>query len=159
VAALLPEANAAAAKLGVEPKLLLAQAALETGWGRAVPQRGEQESANNLFGIKAGSQWPGARVEQWTLEHVAGVDSRQLEPFRAYGSTAESFADYVDLIATARRYAGALAKARDPEAYAHAVTAAGYATDPKYAQKWLAIYHGDRLESALQGVDLPVTGD
>ena len=97
VTALLPEAQAAAAELGIEPRLLLAQAALETGWGRAVPQRGD-ESANNLFGIKAGASWDGAAALQWTLEHEDGVTAPQRERFRAYGSTAESFADYVDLI-------------------------------------------------------------
>jgi flagellar protein FlgJ len=155
VTALLPEANAAAEVLGIEPRLLLAQAALETGWGRAVPQRGD-EPANNLFGIKAGASWDGASVEQWTLEHEGGVTAPQRERFRAYGSTAESFTDYVDLIATARRYAGALEKAGNPEDYARALTKAGYATDPQYADKWLAIYHGDRLEHALRGIDLPL---
>ena len=155
VSALLPEANAAAAALGIEPRLLLAQAALETGWGRAVPQRGD-EPGNNLFGIKAGASWSGPAALHWTEEHVGGVTALQRERFRAYGSTAESFTDYVDLIATARRYAGALEQAGDSEAYARAVTKAGYATDPQYADKWLAIYHGDRLENALRGVDLPL---
>jgi peptidoglycan hydrolase FlgJ len=154
VTALLPEAEAAAAALGIEPRLLLAQAALETGWGRAAPQ-GDGEPAHNLFGIKAGASWSGAAVEHWTLEHEGGVTAPQRERFRAYGNTAESFADYVDLISTARRYADALAQSANPEDYARAVTKAGYATDPQYADKWLAIYHGDRLEQALRGVDLP----
>lgn len=153
VTALLPEATAAAAALGIEPRLLLAQAALETGWGRAVMQRGG-ESAHNLFGIKAGAPWSGSTVDHWTLEHADGVAGPQRERFRAYESTAESFADYVDLIGTARRYSAAL-EAGNPEAYARAVTEAGYATDPAYADKWLAIYHGDRLEHALRGLDLP----
>jgi flagellar protein FlgJ len=155
VTALLPQAKAAAAALGIEPRLLLAQAALETGWGRAVPQR-DGESANNLFGIKAGGSWGGATVEHWTLEHAGGVTAPQLERFKAYGSAAESFTDYVDLIASARRYAGALEQAGDAEGYARAVTKAGYATDPQYADKWLAIYNGDRLENALRGIDLPL---
>lgn len=154
VTALLPEAEAAAAKLGIEPRLLLAQAALETGWGRAVPQRGS-ESAHNLFGIKAGKSWSGPSVEQWTLEHSAGVTAPQREDFRAYGSTAESFADYVGLISSSRRYAGALAHGGSSEAYARAVTKAGYATDPQYADKWLSIYNGDRLANAMRGIDLP----
>ena len=154
VSALLPEAKEAAAALGVEPRLLLAQAALETGWGRAAAQNGA-EPGNNLFGIKAGAAWRGAAAEHWTLEHENGVTAPRRESFRAYGSTAESFADYVDLISTARRYADALSSAGDAEAYAHAVTNAGYATDPSYADKWLAIYHGDRLTQALRGVDLP----
>lgn len=154
VTALLPEAKAAAAALGVEPRLLLAQAALETGWGRAAPQR-DGEPAHNLFGIKAGASWSGAAVEHWTLEHEDSVTAPQRERFRAYGDTAESFADYVDLISTARRYTDALSQAGDPEGYARAMTKAGYATDPNYADKWLAIYHGDRLEQALRGIDLP----
>jgi flagellar protein FlgJ len=155
IAALKPEAESAAAALGVEPKLLLAQAALETGWGRAVPQRLGGGSAHNLFGIKAGGSWTGDSTSSWTLEHVDGVTSRELERFRAYDGAAGSFADYVSLIATARRYAGALENAGNPEAYARAVTAAGYATDPSYANKWLAVYHGERLKQALRGMDLP----
>jgi flagellar protein FlgJ len=155
IAALKPEAESAAAALGVEPKLLLAQAALETGWGRAVPQRLGGGSAHNLFGIKAGGSWTGDSTSSWTLEHVDGVTSRELERFRAYDGAAGSFADYVSLIATARRYAGALENAGNPEAYARAVTAAGYATDPSYADKWLAVYHGERLKQALRGMDLP----
>jgi flagellar protein FlgJ len=153
VTALLPQAKAAAEALGVEPRLLLAQAALETGWGRALPQR-EGESSHNLFGIKAGGTWSGAAMQHWTLEHENGVSAPQRESFRAYASTAESFGDYVQLISTARRYAGALEHG-DVEAYARGVTDAGYATDPGYADKWLAIYHGDRLTQALRGIDLP----
>jgi len=154
VSELLPEAEAAAASLGVEPRLLLAQAALETGWGRALPRDGG-ESSHNLFGIKAGASWSGATVEQWTLEHADGVTAPQRAEFRAYDGTDESFADYVNLIGTSQRYGEALSVAHDPEAYARAVTKAGYATDPAYADKWLAIYHGDRLDHALRGLDLP----
>jgi flagellar protein FlgJ len=154
VAQLLPHATAAAAALGVEPRLLLAQAALETGWGGAVPQHADGASAHNLFGIKAGSAWSGARIAQWTLEHEDGVAARRNQEFRAYPSSAASFADYVDLIGNTPRYAAALASADNPEAYAHAVQAAGYATDPGYADKWLAIYHGQRLDGALRRAEL-----
>jgi flagellar protein FlgJ len=157
VSSLLPEAEAAAASLGVEPRLLLAQAALETGWGRALPRDGGGFS-NNLFGIKAGASWSGPKVEQWTLEHADGVTAPQRAEFRAYGGTDESFADYVNLIGTSRRYGEALDVAHDPEAYARAVTKAGYATDPAYADKWLQIYHGQRLDHALRGLDLPTPG-
>ena len=154
VATLLPHANAAAAALGIEPRLLLAQAALETGWGGAVPQHADGASAHNLFGIKAGSTWRGARTAQWTLEHEGGAAVRQRAEFRAYPSSAASFADYVDLIGNHPRYASALASADSPEAYARAVQAAGYATDPGYADKWLAIYHGQRLEGALRRAEV-----
>jgi flagellar protein FlgJ len=154
VAQLLPHATAAAAALGIEPRLLLAQAALETGWGGAVPQHADGASANNLFGIKAGSAWSGARTAQWTLEHEDGIAVRRNDEFRAYPSSAASFGDYVDLIGNTPRYAAALASADNPEAYAHAVQAAGYATDPGYADKWLAIYHGQRLDGALRRAEL-----
>jgi flagellar protein FlgJ len=158
VAQLLPEANAAAAALGVEPRLLLAQAALETGWGGAVPRHTDGASAHNLFGIKAGASWRGQRIAQWTLEHDNGVTERRRAAFRAYPTTAASFADYVDLISTTPRYANALASAGDPEAYARAISAAGYATDHAYADKWLAIYRGGRLDGALRSAGLAADG-
>ena len=154
VSALLPQAKAAAEALGVEPRLLLAQAALETGWGSALPQK-DGASSHNLFGIKAGAAWSGAAVEHLTLEHENGVTAPRRESFRAYASAAESFGDYVQLISTAQRYAGALEHGGSAEAYARGLTEAGYATDPAYADKWLAIYHGDRLAQALRGIDLP----
>jgi peptidoglycan hydrolase FlgJ len=150
VAKLLPEAKAAAAALGVEPRVLLAQAALETGWGSTTPQHADGAPANNLFGIKAGSAWSGARTTQWTLEHQNGVTERKRADFRAYPTTSASFTDYVNLISNTPRYADALANAGNPVSYAHAVSAAGYATDPAYADKWLSIYHGDRLDAALR---------
>lgn len=153
VARFLPEAQAAAAQLGIEPRLLLAQAALETGWGSALESPGTP--ANNLFGIKADAGWRGARAAHWTMEQGSAGLERRREEFRAYGSSAASFADYVDLIGGSPRYAPAVARAGDPEAYARAVTEAGYATDPQYADKWLSIYNGDRLAAALRNVAPP----
>jgi flagellar protein FlgJ len=146
----LGEATTAAKALGVEPRLLLAQAALETGWGGTTPLHADGRPANNLFGIKAGTGWRGARVAQWTIEQADGVATRKREEFRAYPHTADSFTDYVNLISGSSRYNAALEQAHDPEAYAHAVAAAGYATDPDYAEKWLSIYRGDRLGGALR---------
>jgi flagellar protein FlgJ len=152
VARLLPDARRAAERLGVEPRVLLAQAALETGWGAAIPREAEGGSANNLFGIKAGGAWDGPQTARWTIEFRDGIAERKRESFRAYENPAASFADYVDLIANTPRYAAARANAADPEAYARAVAAAGYATDPAYADKWLAVYRGDRLDGALRGL-------
>lgn len=150
VARFLPEAEAAAAKLGIEPRLLLAQAALETGWGKSLERA--ETPANNLFGIKATPSWDGARTDHWTMEQgVAGLERRR-EEFRAYESSEASFGDYVNLIGSSPRYASAAASADDPEAYARAVSDAGYATDPQYADKWLSIYNGARLANALKGV-------
>ena len=159
VARFLDDATDAARKLGIEPRLLLAQAALETGWGSAAPQHPDGQPTNNLFGIKAGASWAGARSAQWTLEHSAGGAERKREEFRAYPTSTASFADYVDLISGSPRYAGALEQGADPEAYVRAVTAAGYATDPSYGDKWLSIYRGERLNRAVQdlkpGLDEP----
>jgi flagellar protein FlgJ len=148
----LPDATAAARALGIDPRLLLAQAALETGWGSATPQHPDGRSANNLFGMKAGDGWQGGRVAHWTMEHLGGVTARKREVFRAYDHAADSFADYVDLIGGSPRYAQALARSSDPEAYARAIGEAGYATDPDYAEKWLSIYHGERLGEVLRGL-------
>jgi flagellar protein FlgJ len=151
VARFLPHARKAAEALGIEPRLLLAQAALETGWGKSIDA--DSARSNNLFGIKAGAGWQGPSVSRWTLEHADGVALRRQERFRAYPDTGASFADYVELIGSSPRYAAALEHSTDSQAYAHAVAAAGYATDPAYASKWLAIYHGHRLTGALQAVD------
>ena len=141
VARFLPDATAAARKLGVEPRLLLAQAALETGWGEASPRHPDGRPTNNLFGIKAGASWQGAQAAHWTVENVDGVAERKRATFRAYPSSTASFADYVDLISNTPRYSAALEQAHDATGYVRAVTAAGYATDPSYADKWLSIYH------------------
>jgi flagellar protein FlgJ len=152
VARYLPEATTAARRLGVEPKLLLAQAALETGWGAALPRPANGEPTHNLFGITAGSAWEGRSAAHWTIENVGGVAERRREAFRAYGTSADSFADYVELVSSSPRYATALEQAHDAEGYARALGDAGYATDPDYAEKWLAIYRGERLESAIDGL-------
>jgi flagellar protein FlgJ len=149
----LPDATSAARTLGLDPRLLLAQAALETGWGAATPQHPDGRSANNLFGMKAGDGWQGGRVAHWTMEHLGGVTARKREVFRAYDHAADSFADYVDMIGGSPRYAKALAHSSDPEAYARAISEAGYATDPAYADKLLSIYRGERLGDALRGLN------
>jgi flagellar protein FlgJ len=154
VTAMLPEAKAAADALGIEPRLLLAQAALETGWGRSMPHE-DGASSHNLFGIKAGAGWDGPAASHLTLEHENGVTAPRYQSFRTYASAAESFGDYVHLISSAQRYAGALEHGGSAEAYARGLTEAGYATDPAYADKWLAIYNGDRLAQALRGIDVP----
>lgn len=145
-----PYARAAGERLGVEPKLLVAQAALETGWGEAVMRRPDGRPSFNFFGIKADSTWEGDRVVKKTLEFRDGVAEQAHEPFRAYGSAAEGFADYAQLIGSSPRYGEARAVSQDPKAYARALQDAGYATDPDYAKKLLAIFSGDTLRSGLE---------
>jgi flagellar protein FlgJ len=143
------EAKSAAAALGVDPKLLLAQAALETGWGKSLPRGADGLSSNNLFGIKASGSWNGPRVSRWTLEYSGGVAERRHESFRAYESSADSFADYVDLVRGSYRYEAATSAATNSEAFARELVEGGYATDPDYLDKWMAIYRGDSLNDAM----------
>ncbi|HEB78236.1 MAG TPA: flagellar assembly peptidoglycan hydrolase FlgJ [Methylothermaceae bacterium] len=143
---LLPEARRVAAKIGVDPKLLLAQAALETGWGRKIIHHADGRSSYNLFNIKAGRSWQGDRVQVNTLEYLDGIAVRKQAQFRAYQNYRQSFEDYLSLLQSPR-YAEALRRAADPEGYLRALQRAGYATDPDYADKILAIYWRQDLAS------------
>ena len=135
ISELLPHANEAARELGVDPRALIAQAALETGWGRSQPGG----DSHNLFGIKAGANWNGASVRANTQEFGAGVASRIDASFRAYGSPRESVEDYVRLIRDNPRYASAMNTGSDVQAFASALQRGGYATDPDYARKLAAV--------------------
>ncbi len=142
---LYPHAQQAAEKLGVRPEVLLAQAALETGWGRHVMPSANGNSSHNLFGIKAGQDWQGQRVAVSSLEYEGGVARKQISAFRAYDSYAESFADYADFIQSRARYQTALQQAGNDRAYVKGLQQAGYATDPRYAEKIMSILQ--RLDS------------
>jgi flagellar protein FlgJ len=130
-----PYAEAAARAARVPVDVLLAQAGLETGWGRHQPKTAQGEATHNLFGIKAGKDWTGASVVAKTNEYVAGAVVRTVDRFRSYHSYADAFADFARLIGGKARYADAVANAHDPDAYAKALQRGGYATDPHYADK------------------------
>jgi flagellar protein FlgJ len=136
---MLPHAEAAAKELGVDPHSLLAQAALETGWGKSVPCNSGGECSYNLFGIKAGSSWSGETVAVPTLEFEDGVAVRKVDRFRAYASPADSFRDYARLIGNSPRYENALNTGSNVADFATALQQGGYATDPAYAQKISAV--------------------
>lgn len=131
-----PHAEAAAKALGLPAHLLIAQAGLETGWGRSQPRNADGSASHNLFGVKAGSRWQGASVAAATTEVVAGVAVRAVERFRSYASPAEAFRDVAKVLG-GDRYAAARAsgQARDEAGYAQGLQRAGYATDPQYADK------------------------
>lgn len=131
-------ARAASRASGVPAELILAQAALETGWGRYSIPTDNGGDSHNLFGIKAGSQWRGATTDVTTSEYVGGQERKLVERFRVYGSYTESFTDYARLIGNNPRYAGVVA-APDAVQAAHALQRAGYATDPAYADKLVAV--------------------
>lgn len=146
-----PHARRTAEQLGVSARALVAQAALETGWGRRLVGG---DGSHNLFGIKAGGGWDGARVESATHEYIDGARRDQRDSFRAYGSVQDSFADYARLM-QGERYAGALAAGTDADRFARALQQAGYATDPAYAAKISAIVDGPTLNRALAALDAP----
>lgn len=132
---MLPHARAAEQATGIPARFILAQSALESSWGRADVKGADGKASNNLFGIKAGRDWTGPVVEAATTEYVNGEARRVTQRFRAYGSPAESFADYARLLSNSPRYRGVLAQGRDAAGFASALQQAGYATDPHYAEK------------------------
>jgi peptidoglycan hydrolase FlgJ len=127
-------AAAASQTTGIPAQFLVAHAALESGWGKSEPRFADGRPSHNLFGIKAGSNWQGATVETTTTEYVNGVPEKRVERFRAYGSYAEAFKDYAQLLAQSPRYAGVVGS-RDAASFAQGLQRAGYATDPAYASK------------------------
>jgi flagellar protein FlgJ len=141
-ATLAPFVQRAAQELGVSPNVLLAQAALESGWGRSMP-------GNNIFGVKAGSDWTGGTVQAYTHEISATGDTGETADFRAYPNVSAAVADYVRLIAQNTRYRAALDAGSDPRAYGQALVAGGYATDPDYASKLAAVAASPTIAAAL----------
>jgi flagellar protein FlgJ len=150
VETLLPAARKAAAALGIAPEALLAQAALETGWGRHVMSRADGVSSHNLFGIKADEGWSGRRVRVSTLEYRDGVPVRTRADFRAYDSWEDSFRDYVDFVRRNPRYSAAVKAVDRPEQYFERLQQAGYATDPAYAEKIKRILRDSPLGMAVR---------
>lgn len=154
-----PYAQRAAESLGVSENLLIAQAALETGWGQKVMPRNEGGSSFNLFGIKANTSWQGDKASTATLEYRDGVALRERADFRAYSSLQQSFDDYVNFISEQPRYSEAL-NASDDKSYVEALQQSGYATDPAYAEKILAIKQRlDRADATVLAKGLTGLGD
>ncbi len=144
-----PQAQEAGQLLGVDPRHLLAQAALESNWGRNVPQDSAGRSSNNLFGIKASADWTGATVTTGTQEFQGGAATNTSAQFKAYATPAQSFQDYVALLRNNPRYSNALNTGGDLKAFASGLQRGGYATDPDYANKIAAVAGTLKLSSAL----------
>jgi flagellar protein FlgJ len=131
-------AKAAERQSGVPARLILGQAALESGWGQREIRYPNGQTSYNLFGIKAGDSWKGKVVNVMTTEYENGTPRKVMQAFRAYNSYEESFADYARLIGNNPRYE-AVAQASDEIDAARRIQAAGYATDPRYADKLIGI--------------------
>ena len=149
-----PHAQHAAKQLGVDPEVLVAQAALETGWGRGTIQHPDGRSSNNLFGIKAGSGWQKETVTVPTVEYRGGLAVKERASFRSYDSLAASFEDYVQFLKSNPRYKDALMHAGDPGKFSSALQEAGYASDPRYAEKIGSVLGGDTLSAMLSELKL-----
>jgi len=147
---LLPAAVEAERSTGIPAQFMVAQAALETGWGKSEPRLADGKPSFNIFGIKAGANWHGPAAEATTTEVVAGVAQKRVERFRAYASQEEAFQDYARLLASNPRYAAVLGT-QEPARFARGLQAAGFATDPLYAAKLERIIGGASLRQALAG--------
>lgn len=145
-----PKAKQAASLMGLDPRVLMAQAALETGWGKFIAKDYDGSSSNNLFNIKSGNGSGFGSVQVKTTEYISDTPIKINASFRKYSSVDDSLNDYVSLIKGSERYQSALASAGNPESYVKELHKAGYATDPDYGRKILAIYHGDELNQAMQ---------
>jgi flagellar protein FlgJ len=132
---MLPMAKEAAERIGVDPRYLVAQAALETGWGKSVMRAQDGSSSHNLFGIKASSSWKGESARAITSEFRNGEMVKETAQFRSYDSYKDSFHDLVTLLQTNNRYQDVVKSADNPEQFVRELQKAGYATDPDYASK------------------------
>ncbi|GAA0367033.1 flagellar assembly peptidoglycan hydrolase FlgJ [Bowmanella denitrificans] len=139
IAALLPQAEQAAAQLGLDPRALVAQAAVETGWGQQMIHLPSGQNSHNLFGIKADKRWQGDKALVNTLEYQQGMAKPQKAAFRAYDSFADSMQDYVDFIRDNPRYQQAIGQSADSRRYFQELQKAGYATDPNYSDKIMQV--------------------
>lgn len=145
VASLMPFAERIGNESGIDPKVMIAQAALETGWGRHMIKGDGGQPSFNLFGIKADSRWNGDAVGITTTEFRGGVAMKERADFRAYPDYEASFRDYVDFLQSNPRYRDVLSSAGQPEVFADKLQEAGYATDPEYGAKIRRIMNRDSL--------------
>lgn len=143
-----PAALTASRATGIPAQFLVAQAALETGWGRSELTAADGSPSHNLFNIKAGSSWQGPTLSVAANEFIDGKWTSQTDAFRRYGSYEESFADYAQLLTNQPRYARVVG-AQDAGSFARGLQQSGYATDPMYGAKLERIINGPLLRAAL----------
>lgn len=148
-------ARLASEQSGVPHHLILAQAALESGWGQRQIRRENGEPSFNIFGVKATASWKGPTTEITTTEYENGEAKKVKARFRVYSSYLEALSDYVGLLSRNPRYA-AVTTAATAEQGAQALQNAGYATDPQYARKLTSMIQqlkamGEKVSKAYGG--------
>ena len=146
---ILPTIREAATALGLNPLAMLAQAVLETGWGKRMARTADGSPSLNLFGIKADGNWAGARATANTVEFSGGVAVQRRAAFRAYASISDSVNDFANLLQASPRYRSTLASGNSPQAYVASIRNSGYATDPDYANKLNEILNSSTFRTAL----------
>ena len=151
-----PIAKQAASLIGLDPKILVAQAILETGWGKCITKDADGISTNNLFNIKADTSNKYESVRVQTTEYLANKPIKTNAAFKKYPSIEHSLNDYISLIRGNRRYQKAITNAGNSELFVNELHKAGYATDPEYSSKILSIYHGKELKKVMDRCGLPV---
>jgi flagellar protein FlgJ len=153
ISVLYPHAEKAAKSLGTSAEVLIAQSALETGWGQKVVRRNDGTMSHNLFNIKADKRWQGDKTSVNTLEFEKGIAVQQKADFRMYDNLEQSFNDFVSFINQGDRYQDARKVAAEPTQFIKALQKAGYATDPQYANKVINV-----MKSVKEGLKsiLPV---
>ena len=146
-------ASSVEATSGIPASFMMAQAALETGWGKREIKYPNGQTTHNLFGMRAGPNWNGPVAEIWTTEYKNGAPQRVKGLFRAYASYEESFNDYARLITQSPRYANAMRQLDNPQGFASALQQAGYATAPNYANVLTSMIQStQRIQAASQPI-------
>ncbi len=127
-------------RVGIPASITLAQGMLESRNGNSTLAR----KSNNHFGIKCHSDWKGKKVYH--------DDDRRGECFRKYKNVYQSYIDHSDFLTGKQRYAS-LFKLRttDYKGWAKGLKKAGYATDPKYANKLIRIIEENNLQRFDKG--------
>ena len=152
VSELWPFAQKVANEMGVEAKAIMAQAALETGWGKHIIHQSNGDNSHNLFGIKADRRWDGEVAKVSTLEYRNGLAKKEVAPFRVYDSYESSLKDYGRFVKDSERYQSAISNGKSIKGYSEGLQDAGYATDPNYAKKIQRIAGGDTLNQVINDI-------
>ena len=145
-------AKTAAKKIGLNPAVMVAQAALETGWGKHIINKSDGGSSNNLFNIKSDKSWEGDKASKVTLEFEQGTPVKKQASFRAYDSIKDSVNDFVDFLTQNPRYKEALQNTAKPNDFLDSLQKAGYATDPNYADKIKQVLNSTELKNIATNV-------
>lgn len=133
-------AKKASIQSGIPYEVIIAQAALETGWGQKQIKTEDGLPSYNYFGIKAGESWQGRRTAIQTSEYNDNKVTKMIDQFRVYDNPHEALKDYIQLLMKSQRYQSVV-NAPTAEHAALALQQVNYATDPNYATKLIQLIH------------------